>query len=268
MNKKQLMALGVPEDCVPTAVACIHEAASSGALRRIKPKQLIPQIVSAPESFSKHAIFGKLAAAIVAYNRPRPTVEPIRYEQWGDDIDDACQAQMRDACSLPMAAAAALMPDAHLGYGLPIGGVLACENAVVPYAVGVDIACRMRLSITDLPVDVLDRNEKQECSSLDAALNKGTRFGKGKEWHQAMYHQVMDEDWTVTAITRQIHSTRLAATGHERVGQSLCGVGNCRIAAHRPGAGRGRYVGLLSHSGSRGAGAKCVGVIPKSLRRN
>src|SRR6185312_15623041 len=38
------------------------------------------------------------------------------------------------------------MPDAHVGYGLPIGGVLATHEAVIPYAVGVDIACRMRLS--------------------------------------------------------------------------------------------------------------------------
>ena len=43
------------------------------------------------------------------------------------------------------------MPDAHVGYGLPIGGVLALEGAVCPYAVGVDIACRMKLSVFDVP---------------------------------------------------------------------------------------------------------------------
>ena len=41
------------------------------------------------------------------------------------------------------------MPDAHVGYGLPIGGVLATKDAVIPYAVGVDIACRMKLSVLD-----------------------------------------------------------------------------------------------------------------------
>ena len=41
------------------------------------------------------------------------------------------------------------MPDAHVGYGLPIGGVLATENTVIPYAVGVDIACRMKLTVLD-----------------------------------------------------------------------------------------------------------------------
>ena len=45
---------------------------------------------------------------------------------------------MANACALPVAVAGALMPDAHVGYGLPIGGVLATDNAVIPYAVGVD----------------------------------------------------------------------------------------------------------------------------------
>ena len=42
-----------------------------------------------------------------------------------------------------------LVPDAHVGYGLPIGGVLATLNAVIPYAVGVDIACRMKMTVLD-----------------------------------------------------------------------------------------------------------------------
>jgi tRNA-splicing ligase RtcB len=41
------------------------------------------------------------------------------------------------------------VPDAHVGYGLPIGGVLATLNAVIPYAVGVDIACRMKMTVLD-----------------------------------------------------------------------------------------------------------------------
>ena len=50
----------------------------------------------------------------------------------------------------------ALMPDAHVGYGLPIGGVLATDNAVIPYAVGVDIACRMMMTVFDLPPESVD----------------------------------------------------------------------------------------------------------------
>jgi tRNA-splicing ligase RtcB len=50
------------------------------------------------------------------------------------------------------------MPDAHHGYGLPIGGVLATENAVIPYGVGVDIGCRMCLSIFDInPKEITEK---------------------------------------------------------------------------------------------------------------
>jgi tRNA-splicing ligase RtcB (3'-phosphate/5'-hydroxy nucleic acid ligase) len=56
---------------------------------------------------------------------------------------------MLQACRLPIFLAGALMPDAHVGYGLPIGGVLATDNSVIPYGVGVDIACRMKMSVLD-----------------------------------------------------------------------------------------------------------------------
>ena len=69
-----------------------------------------------------------------------------------------------------MAAGAALMPDAHVGYGLPIGGVLALEGAVIPYAVGVDIACRMKLSVIDLPPEWLDTKPERLTAALEADL--------------------------------------------------------------------------------------------------
>jgi len=58
--------------------------------------------------------------------------------------------QMEMAMKLPVAVRGALMPDAHFGYGLPIGGVLATKSSVIPYAVGLDIGCRMSLSILDI----------------------------------------------------------------------------------------------------------------------
>ena len=67
---------------------------------------------------------------------------PIPFQIWGEDgIDTGAIEQMNNAARLPIAVAGALMPDAHIGYGLPIGGVLATRGAVIPYAVGVDIAC-------------------------------------------------------------------------------------------------------------------------------
>jgi RNA-splicing ligase RtcB len=67
--------------------------------------------------------------------------------QWGESLEHEAVMQMEKACLLLVSVAGALMPDAHVGYGLLIGGVLAAENAVIPYAVGVDIACRMKMTV-------------------------------------------------------------------------------------------------------------------------
>ena len=85
---------------------------------------------------------------------PRAAGAPCRV--YGEDIEQGALQQMDNACRLPVAVAGALMPDAHQGYGLPIGGVLATDDAVIPYAVGVDIACRMKMTVLDLPVSALD----------------------------------------------------------------------------------------------------------------
>ncbi|CAA9498602.1 MAG: RNA-2',3'-PO4:RNA-5'-OH ligase [uncultured Rubrobacteraceae bacterium] len=67
--------------------------------------------------------------------------EPRPYGVWGAGlIEPGTTAQMENAMRLPVSVGGALMPDAHLGYGLPVGGVLATEGAVIPWAVGVDIA--------------------------------------------------------------------------------------------------------------------------------
>ena len=70
-------------------------------------------------------------------------------------IDESAISQMYDAMRIAPAVQGALMADSHKGYFLPIGGVLALENAVHPFAVGVDIACRIRLNTFDFPVDDL-----------------------------------------------------------------------------------------------------------------
>lgn len=73
-----------------------------------------------------------------------------------DEIEDSCIEQAVHLASLPFAADhIALMPDTHTGKGMPIGGVVACRNAVIPNAVGVDIGCGMAFVQTDIPVSVL-----------------------------------------------------------------------------------------------------------------
>src|SRR5512143_3284082 len=111
---------------------------------------------------------------------------------FGKDLEEGALEQMRNACKLPVSVAAALMPDAHQGYGLPIGGVLATDNAVIPYAVGVDIACRMKLSVLDIPADQL----KKVRDTLVNALNRETIFGAGGKFKRPNQHDVLDADWS------------------------------------------------------------------------
>jgi tRNA-splicing ligase RtcB len=122
------------------------------------------------------------------------------YRIWGEHLESEALTQMRNACKLPVAVSGALMPDAHVGSGLPIGGVLATKNAVIPYAVGVDIACRMKMSVIDLPLSALSDDQ----SRLANALERETQFGVGASFRSPRQHDVMDEDWTVTAVTAKM----------------------------------------------------------------
>src|SRR5688500_11858721 len=122
------------------------------------------------------------------------------YKVWGEGLEPDALNQMANACKLPVAAAGALMPDAHLGYGLPIGGVLATDNTVIPYAVGVDIACRMKLSVYDLKANTIP-GQKDRLANL---LESETRFGMGAEFKQPRNHEVMDEDWSITTVTNRL----------------------------------------------------------------
>ena len=63
--------------------------------------------------------------------------------------------------SLPVSVSGAMMPDAHVGYGMPIGGVAALDHAVSPGFVGYDIACRVTVTILDIaPDDFMDHREQ------------------------------------------------------------------------------------------------------------
>ncbi len=77
--------------------------------------------------------------------------------------------------------------------------MLATEGAVIPYAVGVDIACRMKLSILDIEPSTLVKNP----SRFENALDRGTRFGIGSEHETPQDHPVMEQDWSICRITRE-----------------------------------------------------------------
>lgn len=178
------------------------------------------------------------------------TNQPAPWRQWGHDIDAASVDQMCRACELPISVRGALMPDAHLGYGLPIGGVLATRNAVIPYAVGVDIACRMKLSVLDRPPEDLDSHPDR----LARAIERQTSFGIGAAFERRRRHRVMDEDWSITSVTHRSKDKAWSQLGTSGSGNHFVEFGVLELAEPEIGLDAGRYLALLSHSGSRGIG--------------
>ena len=182
--------------------------------------------------------------------------EPLPYPVWGAELIDAgARQQMDNAMRLPVTVAGALMPDAHVGYGLPIGGVLATHEAVIPYAVGVDIACRMRLSVFDASAIVLN----QQKGRFEKILQGNTRFGAGVEWKPPMEDAVMDDpDWTATPLLRGLKDKAGRQLGTSGSGNHFVELGELEVVVDDAGPGleQGKHLALLSHSGSRGTGAR------------
>jgi tRNA-splicing ligase RtcB (3'-phosphate/5'-hydroxy nucleic acid ligase) len=184
------------------------------------------------------------------------------YQVWGSDFEPPALQQIENACKLPVAVAGALMPDAHVGYGLPIGGVLATRDAVIPYAVGVDIACRMKMTVLDLPVTALSEDQ----SRLARAIERETRFGMGAAFKSPRRHDVMDEDWKVSAVTSKMKDRAWGQLGTSGSGNHFVEFGELIVADEGAGLPRGNYLALLSHSGSRGTGAQVAQHFSKLAR--
>jgi len=159
---------------------------------------------------------------------------------------------MEDAVSLPVAVKGALMPDAHLGYGLPIGGVLAVKDAIIPYAVGVDIACRMKLSVLPMPFSAY----KTHKPLFRQALETQTKFGVGESFSRRKQHHVMDEDWTFCPVVKSLKDKAHKQLGTSGSGNHFAEFGRLILPWDDFGLRKGDYVALLTHSGSRGPGAK------------
>ena len=252
MNPTQLRKIGIPDYEIPTAIQAIQRAITQGEVRGKTVKETLRLVVTQPSQYLDDPYFGQLA-----HNLAQPQVQlrpvPLAYRTWGTDIDPGAHAQMRQSCSLPMAVGGALMPDAHVGYGLPIGGVLALDNTVVPYAVGVDIACRMKLSVLDLPAELVDEHPYR----LKQALEKCTRFGVGVTHETPQDHPVMDQDWNVTRVTRTNKDRARSQLGTSGSGNHFVefGILTLEQRADDLNLDAGRYLALMSHSGSRGTGS-------------
>jgi tRNA-splicing ligase RtcB (3'-phosphate/5'-hydroxy nucleic acid ligase) len=197
-----------------------------------------------------------------------PRSEPAPYRVWSaGELERESIQQMENACALPVSVRGALMPDAHVGYGLPIGGVLAVENAVIPYAVGVDIACRMKMSLLDMPVDAL-QNQRERLINI---LQRETKFGIGANFRERREHGVMDADWNISPTVANLKDKAWSQLGTSGSGNHFVEYGIVTIDNPETGLAEGRYLALLSHSGSRGSGATIADYYSKqamALRPN
>ena len=215
-----------------------------------------------PGSFLADPQFADLAREWIRITQKAESIptdlreSPLPFPVWGrEQIDTEAIKQMENAMRLPVTVTGALMPDAHVGYGLPIGGVLATDNVVIPYAVGVDIACRMRLSIYEVSPYLIG----QKKGIFEDALWNETAFGIGAKWTGAKraQHAVLDDEaWYATRQLRTLKDTAMNQLGTSGTGNHFVEWGSFRLHEPRFGLKPGEYLALLSHSGSRGVGAK------------
>ncbi len=260
IRNKDLRRLGYPADIIPVVMKTAHKQ-FRGQLNKTGVLEILDRLISSPDDFREDTVWSEIAGELVeSKNKPGVLSEKIElvkrknYRIFGDDyIDEGSRIQMDMAMQLPIALQGALMPDAHQGYGLPIGGVLAVDNAVIPYGVGMDIGCRMCLSVFSLGTEIL--NHKLDW--LKSILLNNTHFGK-KDMRVRNDHEVMErQEFKEIKILRSLKDKAYSQLGSSGSGNHFVEFGILEILddKHPLFPGKGPFLALLSHSGSRNFGA-------------
>lgn len=218
----------------------------------------LKRVLEKPESFMEDRKWAALANQLIEKNNVDPVIElnetPVDLEIFGQEhIEQGALDQIHVASKLPVAKSAALMPDAHQGYGLPIGGVLATDNAIIPYAVGVDIGCRMCLSIYEIDPEIIEEKE----AMLSKMLNRNTAFGrqtvKNRKDHEVLHNDLFSEIPLIKGLKEKAASQIGSSGGGNHFVEF--GIVEIKTLSTELGLEPGSYLALLSHSGSRGLGA-------------
>lgn len=221
------------------------------------------KVLHSPQEFLDHKVFSSLAKAIL--NVPEDNLiqfielkkDANSYSIYGEhQIEDGARLQMDVAMKLPVTVAGALMPDAHQGYGLPIGGVLATKNSIIPYGVGVDIGCRMALSIFDIQESYFEEHK----SNFKKILIDNTIFGAGNGYkgRERSEHEVLDrQEFKLTSFIKNLQDKAWSQLGTSGGGNHFVEWGIIDIKKDDPDLNikQGKFLALLTHSGSRGLGA-------------
>ena len=259
IKPKQLSELGFPQNpSISMTMNVLEKHYKYMSFENVVP--ILRGVLAEPEKFWDDAVWGKIAERLKERTVADAVVHkllenPIPFTTFGaENIERDAFLQMNTAMKLPISVAGALMPDAHSGYGLPIGGVLATENAVIPYGVGVDIGCRMCLSI--LPIDGGEFKKYEK--SFETALVQNTNFGAGGQWSQLVDHEVIDNQlFNELDVLKNLQKKAARQLGTSGSGNHFVEFGIVNFEADDDilGIKAGEYVALLSHSGSRGLGA-------------
>lgn len=253
MKRRTLENLGlIQREELAAAQNAARRARESGLSKHAVLERL-REVVAAPEAALEDPYFSELAKLLIQEPPETYTLQSdLDFEQYNPDIDAEAVQQMANACMLPISRKAALMPDAHLGYGLPIGGVLGVENAVIPYAVGVDIACRVMISVYDEKLSNFHKNN----AKYGRAIEDETRFGIGARFENPRSHAVMDADWACTDLTARLKDLAWKQLGTSGSGNHFVEFGELELKEAFGETPAGRYLALVSHSGSRGPGSR------------
>lgn len=259
VSGKELRKLGYPEGRVVGTAMLVLEKYYKGKSKKHK-LQLLERVIREPTLYKNHRELGPIAAELLLKESvaQQSSVELNKnkksYKIYGEEVIDSGAIQQMDiAMKLPIAVAGALMPDAHQGYGLPIGGVLAAKNAVIPYGVGVDIGCRMCMTIYDLPESFLQENQDK----LKKDLIANTRFGVAT-FKKPIDHQVLERrEFQEINILNTLKDRAWQQIGSSGGGNHFVDIGIADIPEALPHLNlqKGKYLAVLSHSGSRALGA-------------
>ena len=229
-------------------------------LKKVEKLTLLENVQANPENYKNHEFLAPLAEEFMEvvvkeeFTAYQLKDEAKPYSVFGKKfITQNAIHQMDLAMSIPIAEKGAMMPDSHVGYGLPIGGVLATKNEVIPYAVGLDIGCRMALSIYDVPVDIF----KKQAHKLKTALLDETHFGLVKTRREFAEHEVLERpEFQQTELLRTLRGKAMSQIGTSGGGNHFVEFGEVTLEeGNQIGIPTGTYLGLVSHSGSRGLGA-------------
>jgi len=175
--------------------------------------------------------------------------KPIK--MWLDDIDENALDQAKNLANLPFVFRhIAIMPDSHMGYGMPIGGVLATRDIIVPNAVGVDIGCGMcaiRTSLTEIDTDTL----KKIMGEIRKVVPVG--FSKHRDNQDCFLLPEREKDCPEEEPWINSKKYPIVAQEFENALKSLgtLGGGNHFIEIQKGDDG---YIWIMIHSGSRNIG--------------